>query len=253
MQENKRIWIVGGSTGIGLELVQLCLESNYYVIASSRNATKNDSLLMLKDEYQEKIKLIDIDVSSKEKIHNCVNEAWNTYEGLDIWFYNAGAYEVMSINEWNIEKFEEMNEVNYLGVIRLMSELLPYFKKQKRGHWVWNSSLSASFGLPQGGGYSAPKAALVNLAQSIQPELDLLKIDLQIINHGFVKTRLTDKNKFEMPQLMQPKFTAEKIFEGIQNPKSFEIRFPFLLASFLSMLKIMPYKMSLYLTKRMIP
>jgi len=61
VQENKRIWIVGGSTGIGLELVQLCLESNYYVIASSRNATKNDSLLMLKDEYQEKIKLIDID------------------------------------------------------------------------------------------------------------------------------------------------------------------------------------------------
>ena len=253
MQAVKRIWIVGGSTGIGLKLVNLCLNNNYKVVASSRTATTSDSLVKLKEVFDEKLVLVDIDVSKKEEIKNSVKKAWGAFDGLDIWFYNAGTYEIMDIHTWDSEKFEQMNEVNYLGVVRLMSEILPYFKASKSGHWVWNSSISSYFGLPQGGGYSAPKAALVNLAQAIQPELQFLNIKLQIINHGFVKTRLTDKNKFEMPQLMQPKYTAQKILDGIENSNSFEIRFPYLLSLFLATLRILPYKISLYLTKKMLP
>jgi len=253
MEPPKRIWIVGGSSGIGLELVRLCLDANYKVVVSSRTATLNESLVNLKEQYLKNLCLVDLDVSNKKQIEFSVQKAWKSFGGLDIWFYNAGAYEVMGISSWDSEKFEQMNEVNYLGVVRLMSLLLPYFLGQKKGHWVWNSSLSSYFGLPQGGGYSAPKTALVNLAQSIQPELSLENIDLQIINHGFVKTRLTDKNSFEMPQLMTPQYTAKKILKSIQYPKSFEIRFPFLLSTFLKTLAILPYKISLALTKKMLP
>lgn len=253
MKPKKRIWIVGGSCGIGLELVKLCLDNNYLVIASSRSTTRTEALIELESRFPKELKLLDIDVSTKNNLKNVVEKAWNSFDGLDIWFYNAGAYDVMSIENWDSEKFEQMNEVNYLGVVRIMTELLPYFKKYKKGHWIWNSSLSSYFGLPQGGGYSAPKAALVNLAESIHPELELLNINLQIINHGFVKTRLTDKNKFEMPQLMEPEFTALKILEGIEKKSSFEIRFPFLLSSFLNLLKFIPYKISLSITKKLLP
>jgi short-subunit dehydrogenase len=250
MEPKKRIWIVGGSSGIGLELVKLCLQNNYQVVVSSRNATKTKILNELKQNLPQQLYLLDMDVTSKKDIKEKVLNAWSVFDGLDIWFYNAGAYNVMGIDDWDSEKFETMNEVNYLGVVRLMTELVPYFKTAQKGHWVWNSSLSSYFGLPQGGGYSAPKAALVNLAQSIQPELDMLSIKLQIINHGFVKTRLTEKNKFKMPQLMEPKYTAQKILEGIENSSSFEIRFPYILSFILRLLRFLPYKLSLYLTKK---
>jgi short-subunit dehydrogenase len=260
MEPKKRIWIIGGSTGIGFELVKLCLNNNYLVITSSRNASTSDDLIKLKDKFPNELNLLDIDVSSKEDIKQKVKIAYNLYDGLDIWFYNAAAYNVLSIDSWNIEKFEQMNEVNYLGVIRVMTNLLPYFKDSKSSNtsnidvkWIWNCSLSSYFGLPQGGGYSAPKAALVNLAESIQPELEVLNIKLQIVNHGFVKTRLTAKNKFQMPQLMEAKYTAEKILEGMENSSAFEIRFPFGLRMFLSLLKTLPYKISLALTKKMLP
>ncbi len=256
MEPKKRIWIVGGSSGIGLELVKLCLKSNYLVITSSRNASKSDDLIKLKEQFSKELNLLDMDVSSKEDVASKVIAAYSTYDGLDIWFYNAAAYDVMSINSWDIEKFEQMNEVNYLGVIRVMSNLLPHLhnnKTRENMKWIWNCSLSSYFGLPQGGGYSAPKAALVNLAESIQPELEISNINLQIINHGFVKTRLTAKNKFQMPQLMEAKETAEKILEGMENSSSFEIRFPFGLRIFLSLLKMLPYKISLALTKKMLP
>jgi short-subunit dehydrogenase len=253
MEPKKRIWIVGGSSGIGLELVKLCLRNNYLVITSSRNTSNNKSLQSLKEYYPTQLSLIDLDVSLVSDIPKKVKIAWNIYNGLDIWFYNAGAYEVMSINSWDSVKFEQMNDVNYLGVIRLMTELFPYFKDSKKGHWVWNASLSSYFGLPQGGGYSAPKAALLNLAESIYPELEIVNIKLQIINHGFVKTKLTAKNTFQMPQLMEAKYTAEKILQGMEKSTAFEIRFPFGLQIFLSLLKILPYKISLALTKKMIP
>jgi len=256
LEKNRRIWIVGASSGIGLELVKLCLQDNYLVIASSRNATRNDELITLKKQFENKLNLLDIDASSNEDIKNKVSKAYYIYDGLDIWFYNAAVYEAMSIDAWNIEKFEAMNEVNYLGVVRIMTNLFPCFKSDKNVQnktnikWIWNCSISSYFGLPKGGGYSAPKAALVNLAESIQPELEKKNIKLQIINHGFVKTRLTAKNDFKMPQLMEAKDTAEKILQGIEKSSSFEIRFPFGLQLVLSLLKILPYNLSLAFTKK---
>ena len=250
MELQKRIWIIGGSSGIGLELVKLCINNKYNVIVSSRNASKSKVLIKLKKESPQKLHTLDLDVTSKKDIKYKTKKAWNIFNGLDIWFYNAGLYDVMSIDSWDNEKFENMNEVNYLGATRLMTELLPYFKISQKGHWIWNASLSSYFGLPHAGGYSAPKAALLNLAESIQPELKLIKIKFQIINHGFVKTRLTNKNEFIMPQLMQPEFAAKKILKGIEKSSSFEIRFPYVLSFFLRVLRFLPYKISLALIKK---
>ena len=61
------------------------------------------------------------------------------------------------------------------------------------------------------------------------------------------------QNEFQMPQLMEAEYTAEKILQGMEKSSSFEIRFPFGLRIFLSLLKMLPYKISLALTKKMLP
>lgn len=249
----RRIWIVGGSTGIGLELVKLWLSAGEAVIASARSASRSDELMQLKSIYPDSLALLDLDVRSDDNTASVAEAAWKIYSGLDLWFYNAGAYNVMKAAEWNIGAFEQMNQVNYMGAVRLMNALYPYFLKEGSGRWVWNSSLSSYFGLPFGGGYSAPKAALVNLAESLQPELKQSGIELQIINHGFVKTRLTAKNRFDMPQLMEPSYAAAKIIKGLNEPYRFEIRFPYRLSLFLRMLKLLPYKIALALTAKTLP
>lgn len=248
-----RIWIVGGSSGIGLELVKIWLESGNFVIASAQNASHSKALLALKHIYESNLQIIDIDVTSIESVVKATEQALNRFEGIDLWFYNAAVYEVMSTKEWQIQHFEAMVQVNYLGAVRVMIELMPYFEAQLRGRWVWNASLSSYFGLPFGGGYSAPKAALVNLAESLQPELKEKGIDLQIINHGFVKTKLTEKNTFEMPEIMEPEEAAKKIIRGIEKKDRFEIHFPFKLSTVLQLLRILPYSISLALTKKMLP
>jgi len=126
-----RIWIVGGSSGIGLELVKKWLQEENFVITSARNAGESKELLALKQIYEEKLRIIDMDVTSMESVKKGVSQACKSFDGLDLWFYNAAVYEVMSAEEWNVDHFEAMMQINYMGAVRVMSELLPYFEKNR--------------------------------------------------------------------------------------------------------------------------
>lgn len=244
------IWLIGASSGIGFELLQRWLKDGHQLIASSRNASRSELLLALQKEYPSTLTLLDCDISQDGDFSALSERAWLAYGNIDRWFYNAGAYEVMKMHDWDIKAFEAMAYTNYLGAVRLMIPLSHYFVKQGHGEWVWNVSLSSYFGLPYGGGYSAPKAALLNLAESIQPELLAKGITLRVINHGFVKTRLTAKNAFTMPSLMTPYEAAEQISLRLETQKRFEIHFPFGLSTFLALLRILPYRLSLWLTQK---
>jgi len=244
------VWLIGASNGIGLELAKRYLHEKDRVIVSARSASVSSSLLSLKELYKNNLHLVDMDVSNTKSVIEKTQDVWNVYGGVDLCVYNAGLYESMNIKQWNLEHFEAMMQVNYMGALRVLTELIPLFEEQKKGHIAFNISISSYFGLPYGGGYSAPKAALLNFCESIQPELEMKNIKLQVINHGFVKTRLTAKNDFEMPQLLEPEVAAYKIYEGLTHSNAFEIKFPWALTQFLHFLRIIPYKLAFTLTKK---
>ena len=248
----QKVWLVGASQGIGLALLKTWLEQGAQVVASARNTGNNSELAALKTAYPQQLYLLDLDVTTDAALDDLVAEAWHAFDGLDAWFYNVGSYFPMSSHDWDLAAFMQMNQANYLGAVKLMLPLRDYFVAQGHGRWIWNASVAGYFGLPYGGGYSAPKAALINLAESLAPELAEQGIRLQIINHGFVKTRLTAKNDFAMPGLMKPEQAAAAIDRGLKRNRGFEIRFPRGLVSFLSLLKCLPYRLSLALTRRML-
>lgn len=249
-QIGKIIWIIGGSSGIGFELAKKYLQNENRVIVSSRSAESSSELIELSKIYSDNLSLIDIDVLDFESVLEASKKAWELYSRIDICFYNAGSYETMKVENWNMSHFETMTQTNYLGGVRVINAMMPYFSMQKQGHFVFNLSISSYVGLPYGGGYSAPKAALLNLCESLQPELAKKDIKVQVINHGFVKTRLTAKNNFEMPQLLSPIQASERIYSELQKAYRFEIRFPFIITTFLTVLRMLPYKIALKITSK---
>jgi short-subunit dehydrogenase len=112
-------------------------------------------------------------------------------------------------------------------------------------------SLASYFGLPYSGGYGPSKAALASLAESLQPELEAHGIQLQWINHGFVKSRLTDLNPFDMPQLMEADEAAAQILKGMASDSP-EVHFPWRLAKGLRFLRLLPIGLALKLTRRLV-
>ncbi|MFT5661609.1 MAG: NAD(P)-dependent dehydrogenase (short-subunit alcohol dehydrogenase family) [Sulfurimonas sp.] len=246
----KIVWIIGGSTGIGFELCKFYLEDGYSVVVSSRNASSSPELQKLSLRYPSYLEPLDMDVSDTHSVEAATKKAWDIYGEINLCIYNAGVYESMKVEEWKIEHFEQMTQINYLGALRVTNALIPFFLENSKGRFAFNASVSSYFGLPYGGGYSAPKAALLNFCESIQPELAPKNIQVQVINHGFVKTRLTAKNDFEMPQLLEPQEAAKIIFEKLTHDKNFEIKFPFMLSSFLHFLRVIPYRIAFYFTSK---
>lgn len=250
------IWIVGASSGIGLEMTKRFLDKGYGVVASSRGASESDELASLKSRFAETLCCVDVDVTQAETLPAKLRAAWACFGQPDIWLYNAGVYQPTPYDEAQWDDFALMNQVNYLGCVALMLALRGKLAETspKPMRWVWNLSISNQVGLPYGGGYSAPKAALLNLAESLQPELQAHDIQLQVINHGFVKTRLTAKNTFEMPALMTPEFAAQTMVDWITANKqgAFELHFPKKLTLPLKWMRFLPYRGLFFLTRKML-
>lgn len=253
-----RVWLVGGSQGIGFALAEQLLSSQARLVVSAREAESHEPLLALQKRYPNQLFLLNLDVTQKADIEAKINRAWLILDGFDTWIYNAGAYIPMTLDTWEVAAFEQMNAINYLGAVHLMTGLLPKFQSQMANgssayspQWLWNVSLAGDFGLPYGGGYSAPKAALQNLAESIQPELQAAGLALKVVNHGFVKTRLTAKNDFAMLGLMEVDAAATEIYKALFKSR-FETRFPWNLAMVLGVMKRLPKSWTLALTRKML-
>ncbi|KUJ72487.1 SDR family oxidoreductase [Thiomicrospira sp. WB1] len=253
----RRVWVVGASTGIGLALTARLLAGGFAVVASSRQATDNRALQELDAIYPGQLACVDLDVTQPDTLASAVDQAWSKFQGLDVWFYNVGVYERVSFQNSRFEDYARMNAANYLGCVALMHALRPHvLAGEGPVRWIWNLSIANQIGLPYGGGYSAPKAALLNLAEALAPELYALNVRLQVVNHGFVKTRLTAKNPFQMPALMRPEQAADHLYALIDRPFDrpgrFETHFPKRLTWVLKLLRHLPYAWQLALTKKMI-
>jgi len=89
-------------------------------------------------------------------------------------------------------------------------------------------------------GYCASKAALTSLAESLYFNFKRYGVRVSVVNPGFIKTPMTDKNKFPMPMIKSAEYAAEKMFIGLTKKNAFEIHFPIAFTMIMKLLRIMP-------------
>ncbi|MFG5382905.1 SDR family NAD(P)-dependent oxidoreductase [Yoonia sp. R2-816] len=230
--QGKRYWLVGASEGLGREVAFCLSRAGAEVIVSARS---EDRLKELVEELPGKASYITVDVSDREAVEKAAAEAGE----LDGVVYLAGVYWPMKASEWDNEKADLMGEINYLGGSRVVGAVIGGMIERGRGHIVLTGSLSGFRGLPGAIGYSASKAGLMALAESMQADLRTSDIKVQVINPGFIKTRLTDKNDFTMPFIMEPEDAAKEFFDHM-NTDTFKKSFPMVFSWVFRLSQLMP-------------
>nr|MDJ0895109.1 oxidoreductase [Alphaproteobacteria bacterium] len=93
--------------------------------------------------------------------------------------------------------------------------------------------------------------AVINLCEALRLEAAHYGISVQVINPGFVRTPLTNKNKFEMPFLIEVEDAVDAMVRGLADPGRFEITFPWRFAMLMKLLRILPYRLYFPLVARM--
>ena len=148
------------------------------------------------------------------------------------------------------EKIREIMETNFFGTLNCIMAVNTYFRERKNGHIAIVSSVAGYRGLPAASGYCASKSALISLAESLYFDFKRYNVKVSVINPGFIKTPLTDKNKFPMPMIKSAEFAAEKMFTGLTKKNVFEIHFPLAFTIIMKLLKIMPNWLYFLLVKK---
>lgn len=236
---DKKIWIIGASEGIGYQLAKkLVKEKNAKVIISARTSEK---LQVIKDELGEKNCLaLPLDVKNYESLKNAYLEIKQVWGSVDIVIYNSAVSGLSKYRKFVLSQALETLDVNLLGAFRALALPVKDFVDEKRGHIVLVGSVAGYRGLPATLAYGASKAGVIYMAEGLKVDLESSGVKVQVVNPGFVETRLTKVNDFKMPALIKPEQAADYIIKGIKSDK-FEIHFPKRFTFLLKIARILPY------------
>lgn len=228
----KRFWVVGASEGLGRALAHKLSAAGARLVLSARSRERLEELAA---ELPGPAEVLAMDVSDRASVQEAAAAAGEV-DGL---VYLAGVYWPQSALAWNAEQVEAMCDINFTGCARVLGAVVPAMVRRDSGHIVLTGSFAAYRGLPGAIGYGASKAALMSLAESMAVDLQDTSVRVQLVNPGFIRTRLTAKNAFRMRGMMSPDEAAQEIFEHM-NSRVFKRVFPRLLGACFRALQFVP-------------
>jgi NAD(P)-dependent dehydrogenase (short-subunit alcohol dehydrogenase family) len=180
---SKKIIITGASGGFGKLTVEALLKNGHQVAASMRNAAgKNQEVA--KELEKAGAAIIEMDVSKTDSVEKGMAKAIETLGGLDVVINNAGRGVIGMQEHFTPEDFQELFDVNVVGVQRVNRAALPFLRNQGSGLLIHISSLLGRITLPFYGPYQATKWALEAMAENYRAELSPFGIQSVIVEPG---------------------------------------------------------------------
>ncbi len=244
-----RVWITGGGTGIGRALALRMARAGWQVAISGRREAPLRETQALAQDASGRIECFSCDVTDHAGMLKTVELIESAIGELDMAVLNAGTYAGERETRFSVELFREIFDTNVMGVVHGLDAVLPGFCARRKGQIVIVASVAGYSGLPMAAAYGASKAALINMAESLNLDLAPKGIKVTLVCPGFVRTPLTDQNKFPMPFLMDADTAAEKMYAGILSG-AFEVSFPKALSLPLKVMRSLPYALYFPLARK---
>jgi len=234
------VWVIGASQGIGEAVARLLLARGARVALSARNATRLREIAASADAERTCVEPLDFTRA------DAVAAAWqrirSAWSQVDLVLVVAGTHEEIRAWELTDEKARALLETNLRGPIGTVAAVVPGLLEQGHGAIGVVSSVAGYSGLPKALIYGPSKAALINFCEALYFDLAPRNVGVYLINPGFVKTPLTDRNEFRMPHLISAEQAAEEILRGLDRG-AFEIHFPKAFSRQLKLLRLLPYRL----------
>ncbi len=244
----KTAWLIGASTGIGAALANALAAEGCRVVISARRSASD-----VRAQFPALIDYLPLDVLDADA---CRQVALRTERILgnapDLVLYAAGAWQPMGVADFDAVTAARLMAVNYMGAVNVLAAVLPGARARRSGHIAVIASVAGYRGLPHAAAYGPTKAALINLCESLAPELSREGVRLRLVNPGFVATPMTAINDFPMPFLLTADNAARRLVDALARSNRFEITFPKRFTWWLKLLRLLPYGAYLALMRHVV-
>ncbi len=219
MSKIKKVFITGGSGGIGSSICNKFYENKYTLILVSSSQEKLD---IMKDKYGINNFYYKIDISNRESIEKEIIEINKNHKDISVIVNNAGVTDDGLAIRMSYDSWQKVLQTNLDSNFILLKALLPNMISNKYGKIIGISSVVASTGNPGQVNYVASKAGMIGLYKSLAIELARRNINVNIVSPGFITTQMTDKlnenqkneilNKIPMKKFGKPEDVANLVY-----------------------------------------
>ena len=192
MEENKTVFVTGGSRGIGKEVALKFAENGYNVVINY--VSSNTDVEALKSEFEGKgVKtlIMQADVTDKTAIEELVKKAIEEFGAIDVLVNNAGITRDNLLMRMSEEEFDKVIEINLKGTYIVTKAVTKYMMKKRKGSIINLSSVVGVAGNAGQCNYAASKAGIIGFTKSIAKELASRNIRSNAVAPGFIETDMT--------------------------------------------------------------
>ena len=248
-KEYKTILITGASSGLGRELAIQYANTGITLFLTARNKKRLLETVVSCETKGASVLSKDIDVKNKKELKDWILEC-DKLKNIDLIIANAGISAGTSNGTESEEQVYDIYETNILGVLNTIEPIIPVMQARKNGQIALISSMSSFIGMASCPAYSSSKACITSYGEGLRGYLKDYNIGVSIVCPGFIKTPLTDKNKFVMPFIMSTEKASKKIIKGISKNKGM-IAFPFIMYFVLKLLRFLPFSWTNYFLSKL--
>ncbi len=187
----KRRWLITGvSSGLGKALAESVIEQDDFVIGTFRDPVQ---VTEFENTYQGRARGILMDLSKEKEIETQVAAVMQEFGSIDVLVNNAGVGFVGAVEETSLEEVRGVFEINFFGTLKLTQAVLPYLRKERKGHIVQISSHGGIKAFAGFGIYNASKFALEGFSEALAQEVGPLGIQVTLVEPGPFRTSFAGK------------------------------------------------------------
>ena len=216
------IFITGASSGIGQALVRECA-SRYAKrrvnigLAARRHSELQFLADELKQQFQTNCAIYTLDVRDSKAVQMAAEDFIARFGAPDIVIANAGVSRgTLTQEKEDIAAFQAVFDINVMGMVHTFNPFIAAMRQAGQGQLVGVASVAGIRGLPGAGAYSASKAAVMSYLESLRVEMQAYGIHVTTVAPGYIRTPMTDVNKYKMPFLMDVEIFTEKFMNAVE-------------------------------------
>ena len=231
--------VTGASSGIGRSLARRLAAGGEPVALLARRKELLDTLVVEIEAAGSRAVALACDVTDRAAVFAAVHTAEERFGPTTRLVANAGGGSETLVDSFTAAHVASVIDLNVIGAANCIEAVLPGMLARRAGHLVATSSLAGYRGLPAAAAYSAAKAALTNLMESLRIDLRSHGVDVTVIAPGFVRTKPGGKKKKKKPFQMELEAATRLMHAAIVARKPY-YAFPKSLVALLWLARILP-------------
>jgi NAD(P)-dependent dehydrogenase (short-subunit alcohol dehydrogenase family) len=194
---SKVYFITGAGRGMGVDFARAALAAGHQVVATARRPEAVAEAVGA----SEKLLAVKLDITDPAQAETAVQAAVERFGRIDVLINNAASFQAGFFEEVSPEQFRAQIEVNFFGALNVTRAVLPVMRRQRRGQVVTISSTAGVVAGEFASAYAASKFALEGWMEALRPEVAPYGITTTIVEPGFFRTKLLEKESTILPAL----------------------------------------------------